>query len=369
MEIKLNNETIKAINILESHGYLAYVVGGYIRDLILNVEPHDVDLLTDATLEEVRFIFSDYKIVDYKKNSLTLGVIIDGRYLEISTFDGKNLEEDLANRDFTINAIAYSKTDGIIDPYGGINDINDKIIKTINDPIISLCKSPIRIIRAIYFSIIKEFKIDKELKDVILTRTDLLSNINPARYKKFLDVVMLSKKPSLIIEEYFEVFCYIFPHLKNTYKFNQNSKFHNLDVFEHTMKVLDFSSPNLILRYAAFFHDIEKPSCYKIDEFNDVHYYNHNILSAEYSSIKLKEFNYSKEFILRVYNLVLYHDIILDKNPIILKKFLNDFGTYDLDLFFELKKCNILGQNQILYNRLNELDEIKELTLNLSKDK
>ena len=85
MEIKLNKETIKAIDILERHGYLAYVVGGYVRDSILNVKPNDIDLVTDATLDEVRFLLSEYKIVDYKRNSLTLGVIVDGIYLEISS--------------------------------------------------------------------------------------------------------------------------------------------------------------------------------------------------------------------------------------------------------------------------------------------
>ena len=368
MEIKLNKETIKAIDILEGHGYLAYVVGGYVRDSILNVKPNDIDLVTDATLDEVRFLFSEYKIVDYKRNSLTLGVIVDGMYLEISTFDGKNLEEDLLNRDFRINAIAYSITKGIIDPLNGISDIESKIIRTCKDPIVSICKSPIRIIRAISFSINKGFKIDKELKEVILTRTDLLNTVDFKRLKKFIDGVMLSKKPSLIIEEYFEVFSVIFPSLKATYKFDQHSKWHNLDVFEHSMKVLDFTSPILILRLAAFFHDIEKPKCFTIDEYGEGHFYNHYIDSAETAKEALKKFNYSNDIINRVYKLILFHDRRLEERDIVLKRFLKDFGTNDLDLYFELKKCDCLGQNPALYNRLEILDRIRDRTIALSKE-
>ncbi len=368
MEIKLNNETLKAINILESHSYIAYVIGDYVRDSLLNIEPKNIDLVTDATLEEVRFLFNEYKIVDYKKNSLTLGIIINNVYIEISTFDGRNLNEDIDNRDFTINSIAYSPRKGIIDPLNGIKDLNDGIIRTNKDPIVSIPLSPIRIIKAISFSLNKGFTIDKDLNDVILSRADLLNSINPQKFKKFLDGVMLSKKPSLIIEKYFNIFATIFPSLRATYKFDQHSKWHHLDVFSHIMAVLDFTTPNLILRYAAFFHDIEKPKCFSIDECGEGHFYNHYIDSAETAVNELTKINYSNDIITRVERLVYFHDRRLEPREVVIKRFLHDFGTEDLDLLFELKKCDCLAQNPKMYDRMEDLDKIKELTYKMLEE-
>lgn len=368
MDIKLNKETLFVISTLERRGYLAYVVGDFVRDSLLNVIPNDMDIVTDATLSEVRNLFSEYKIVDYKKKTLSLGVIINNFYIEISTFDGKCIEEDLINRDFTINAIAYSPSTGIIDPLDGIKDLENKIIKTPKDPIVSICSSPLRILKAIELSIKKGFKIDSELNEVILSRASLLENEKPTRFKKFLDFVFESKKPSIIIETYFNVFCVIFPSLKATYKFDQHSRWHHLDVLSHILAVLDFTTNNLVLRYAAFFHDIEKPQCFSIDELGEGHFYNHYIYSAETAKYELMRLNYSKDFINRVYNLVLYHDRRLENKDIIIKRFLRDFGINDLELYFELKKCDCLGQNPKYYNRIDELDLIKERALELAKE-
>ncbi len=368
MQLKLNNETLYAINALEEKGYLAYVVGDFVRDSLLNQTPNDMDIVTDATLAEIRNLFSEYKIVDYKKKSLSLGVIINNFYIEISTFNGSTLEDDLLNRDFTINAIAYSPSKGIIDPLDGIKDLENKIIKTPKAPIVSICSSPIRILRAIYLSVKKGFKIDSELNEVINTRAGLLNNENPTRFKKFLDFVLESKKPSLIIEMYFNVFSVIFPSLKAIYKFEQHSKWHHLDVLNHTLAVLDFTTNNIVLRYAALFHDVEKPQCFTLDEYGEGHFYNHYIYSAETAKYELLRLNYSKDFVNRVYNLILYHDRRLENRDIVIKRFLKDFGTKDLDLYFELKKCDCLGQNPKYYNRLEELDLIKERAFELAKE-
>ena len=359
MDIKLNNEILKAIDILEVHGYLAYVVGGYVRDSLLNIKPSEVDIATDATLDEVRFLFSNYKIVDYKKNSLVLGVIINNIYIEIATFDGKNIDEDLLNKDFTINAIAYSPSKGIYDPLNGIKDLENKIIRTTKDAIVSISVNPFRIIKAISLSFNKKFTIDKELHDVLKSRADLLKSVNPTRFKKFLDAVLMYKKPSMIIDTYYEVFFAIIPELKACYKFDQHSKYHHLDVLSHILAVVDFTSPNLILRYAALFHDIEKPKCFSLDENGEGHFYNHYIDSAETAKDLLTKMNYSKDFINKVYKLILFHDRRLEPRDVVLKRFIADFGTEDIDLLLELKKCDCLAQNPTMYNRIDELESIK----------
>lgn len=365
MDIKLTKEINIAIDKLEESGYLCYIVGDYIKDSLLNKKTSNIDLLTDATLEEVRYLFNEYKIVDYKKDSDTLGIIINDQYIEIESFNLKTLDDALVDKNYTINALAYSPSKGLIDYFNGIEDLKNKVLRTTKDPTVVICKNPILILKSICLEINNGFKMDKDLFEIINSRADLLNTLNPKRFKKYLDQIFLSKKPSLVIEKYFNVFSTIFPALRATYKFEQHSKWHNLDVFYHTMKVLDFTSPNLILRYAAFFHDIEKPKCFSLDDFGEGHFYNHYIDSAETAKYELMRINYSKDFINRVYNLVIFHDRRLENRDVVLKRFIHDFGKTDLDLLFELKKCDCLGQNPKLYNRLEELDLIKKRTYEL----
>lgn len=366
MKIKITSSMSFVLKTLESNGYDAYIVGGYIRDSIIgDTSKSDVDILTCAKIEEIKLIFKDYKIVEYKHNKKTVGVVIDKAYFEISSYDGETLRDNLENRDFTMNSIIYNPNVGILDYFGGIEDINNKKIRTIKDPLITLCYNPIRILRAIRFEIELGFEVDSALYEEINHNSNLLNSESSKRYKKYFEQIIMLTKPSIYIRKYFNVFCTIIPALKDTYHFEQHSKWHNLDVFEHIMRVLDFTKPILILRLAAFFHDIEKPKCFTMDETGEGHFYNHYIDSAETAKFELMRFGYSNDIVNRVYNLVLFHDRRLEKREIVLDRFLKDFGTKDIDLYFDLKKADCLGQNPDLYYRIKEIDEIKEMTYKL----
>lgn len=367
MKLKLYPAVSKAMKLIEKKGYEVYIVGGAIRDELLGLSYKDVDLASNASLSELKEIFKEFKIIEYKKGH-TLGVVIDSEYMEISAYTGRSIIEDLANRDFSINSMAYHPIRGLLDPYGGQEDLKNKILKTVREPSLVLKEDAVRLLRAIRFQVVYGLSIEVNLKQLLLTEYALLEKTNPERLAKELEYILLSDGPSEYIRTYFGIFSTIFPALKATYSFQQHSKWHHLDVFEHSMKVLDTTKPDLVLRYAAFFHDIEKPRTFTIDKAGAGHFYNHYTYSAETAQRDLLRLKYPKEFIRRVYTLVLYHDRRLEKNRKVLLRFLHDFGTADLDLYFNLKKADICAQNPSLLYRLSEMEEIEALTMKIAKE-
>lgn len=361
MELKLCPAVRKAMELIENHGYEVYVVGGAIRDYLLGRPYKDLDLATNASLSELKVIFKEYKIIEYKKGH-TLGIVMDSEYTEVSAYTGYCIAEDLKNRDFSINSMAYHPLKGLLDPYGGRKDLKDKVLKTVRSPAFVMKEDPVRLLRAIRFHAVYGFSVESGLNRILLTEYAELQRVNPERLAKEIEYIFLTERPSGFIRTYFGVFSTVFPPLKATYSFQQHSKWHHLDVFEHIMAVMDATKPNLVLRYAAFFHDIEKPATFTLDQSGIGHFYNHYIHSAETAQRELSRLKYPKEFIRRVYTLVLYHDRPLEKNRRVILRFLHDFKTADLDLYFNLKKADILAQNPDLRYRLSEMEEIEVLT-------
>ena len=357
----VNPDIILAIKLLEDSGFEAYIVGGAVRDLILGYTVSDYDIVTNASLDEAIDIFKDYKTKKYISKGMTVGVKINHTYFELSSFKGNSIEEDLLYRDFSINSIAYNINIGLIDPYNGSLDLSNKIIKTVRDESIVLKEDPIRILRAIRFSSTRCLSIDNKLKESMLELKDLLNNVAKERIEKELDSIMLSNKPSIYLREYIDVYSVLFNKLSKCKNFDQKCEnWHNLDVLEHILKVIDSTKPDKVLRYAALFHDIAKPDCFTLDLNGVGHFYGHPIKSEEYAKEMLLKYSYNHNFINRVSKLVLFHDYQISNKESSILKFLYNFGTYDIDLFFNLKRADILGQTPNKYDRLYEIDIIEE---------
>ena len=351
---------------LNDNGFDAYIVGGAVRDFILDLPVSDYDIATNATLDQAIEVFKDYECKKYISKNITIGVKLNHTYFELSTFKGSTIEEDLSNRDFSVNSLAYHPSIGLIDPYHGLADLVSKRLRTIRDIDIVIKEDPIRILRAIRFYESRDLILDLDLKNYILKNASLLNEVKNERIQKEINPIFLSDKPSDYINEFKEVFFALFPPLLNCYGFDQKCpKWHNFDIFNHIMKVLDSTKCDLILRMSAFFHDMGKCDCYALNDDGVGHFYNHAVKSEEYARLYLTKYKYNKYFIDRVCHLVYYHDYPLVPKEKNVLRFIYQFGTKDLDLYLGLKRADILGQDPDLYYRLEAIDEIQAIIKSL----
>lgn len=312
------------INRLKSYGFSAYIVGGSLRDMLLGIKPCDYDIATSAKPEEVENIFKGYILSDIGRKYGTIVVRINKYDVEITTFrlEGSyeenrkpcnvvftdRIEDDLLRRDFTVNAMA-SDGEVFIDLFSGRQDIEKKIIRTVNNPDMRIKEDALRILRAVRISSKLGFKIDIELKKAIKRNRNLLYNLSKERIKQEIEKILLSDRPSVAFRtmQELDILEIVLQDLYKCIDFDQENPHHSMDLFNHTLCVVDNVDKNIALRYAALFHDIGKIYTKRYDENHIAHYYNHEIKSAEIAQRVLTEFNVSNEIKKRVNILITEH--------------------------------------------------------------
>lgn len=312
------------INRLKSYGFSAYIVGGSLRDMLLGIKPCDYDIATSAKPEEVENIFKGYILSDIGRKYGTIVVRINKYDVEITTFrlEGSyeenrkpcnvvftdRIEDDLLRRDFTVNAMA-SDGEVFIDLFLGRQDIEKKIIRTVNNPDMRIKEDALRILRAVRISSKLGFEIDIELKKAIKRNRNLLYNLSKERIKQEIEKILLSDRPSVAFRtmQELDILEIVLQDLYKCIDFDQENPHHSMDLFNHTLCVVDNVDKNIALRYAALFHDIGKIYTKSYDENHIAHYYNHEIKSAEIAQRVLTEFNVSNEIKKRVNILITEH--------------------------------------------------------------
>lgn len=360
MIIKLPNEVEYILSKIESNNFQAYVVGGALRDTILNKTPSDFDIATNASIEQIQEIFKDEKIIETGLKHGTVTLRIHHQNYEITSFrgyDNNSLKEDLAKRDFTINALAYSLKDGLVDLFSCVDDIKNKTLRLVNENEQLILDDPLRILRGIRFIARYNLKITSQTKAIFNKHRKLLNNVSKERINVELNSILLSNSPSKIIEEYFEIFKVLVPPLKAMKGFKQNNPYHYLDVLEHTFKVLDNVPNDLSLRLAALFHDIGKPNTYQEKDGID-HFYGHYHESVIITLPILQELKYDNKTIDEVINLIEYHDLELSCAKTI-KKLLNKIDVPLFMKLLDLKAADIKGQSPKYLNRLDDIEKIR----------
>ena len=358
-KIKLPNE-VKDIMDYISKTNEVFLVGGAVRDIYLGNEVKDYDLTTNMDLELIKKKYPNF-IIMRENNHRNTGIIrLDNIDIEISTFRGDNIKEDIFNRDFTINSLIIDKDGNIIDYYNGINDINNKQIKLIKDNGDAFIVDPLRILRAIRLSIKLGFNIDNNTKEQMIMKKDLLKTVDYQRIYKELIFILMSDKPSIYIDEYKEIFFSIIPELKETYGFNQcNTYWHNLDVYYHILTALDNTPKILNLRLATLFHDIGKPNTFTLDDNNIGHFYEHYRVSTDIFEKYANLFKINHDDKKLIKDLIFYHDMNLSTKKNKIKRWYQIFGD-NIYLLFLIKKADILAQNpELINNRLNELKRLE----------
>ena len=248
-----------AIDRLKGAGYPVYIVGGAVRDFLLGLTPHDFDLATSASEEEIQELFHDCHFTN--KNGLkhnTVSILVKKEMIEITSFrhtpfEEANIDNDLRHRDLTINAMAY---DGeIYDPLGGKKDIEEKRISMGDDPQRIIVEDPLRILRALRFHVMLGFSIESETKKAMKSLAPLLRQVAEERILNELKTILIADDILDILLEYHEVFCAIFPDLAPTVYFDQHTHWHAHDLYEHIAHVVANVSPKFTLRLAALLHD------------------------------------------------------------------------------------------------------------------
>lgn len=372
----------RIINSLEDSGYEAYIVGGSVRDILIGREPHDYDINTSALPEEIMEVFKEYKTLEIGKKFGTIVVVQNEGIVEVTTFrsdgeyvDGRRPEEvyfskelidDLSRRDFTINAMAYNKKIGLIDYFDGRGYLKHKLIKTVGDPQKRFKEDYLRVIRAVRFATELEFFIEDETYKACKKYAKGLSHISIERVRDEFFKILLSKHPSYGIRllKDTEILDIILPEIVESIGFNQHNLHHNKDVFEHTLAVLDNTSPILHLRLAALFHDIGKPKTFILDDDGIGHFYGHDKIGANMAKEILKRWKAPNELIEKVYILIdkhmTQHDNFKDKG---LKRLIAKVGEKEIFTLLELQKADMLCSNEnasieVLLDREDKIEDI-----------
>lgn len=364
-----NDETLKILKRIEDSGYKAYLVGGYIRDIILDrkTEPIDVDIATDAKPEVLLSIFN--KVIPTGIKHGTVTVIGEKNKYEITTFrideqyyDLRHPEKvqyvsdihlDLARRDFTINAMAFNPfTKELVDDFGGIEDIQRRIIRTVGDATTRFKEDALRMLRAVRFSANLMFEIEEDTLRQIKKNCALLENISRERIREEFNRLLLSDKPSFGIEllRQTNILTYMIPELVRCYGEYQND-FHQHDVYYHLLYSCDAAPKDIILRIAALFHDIGKPisleEC-KNKGIKENVFYNHEVYSEEITKNFLTIYRYSKSEINTITKLVRYHMFHYTPNWTdgAVRRFVAKVGEDLIPLLFSLRVADRIGNGK-----------------------
>jgi len=373
-KISINNFSkieIEILNKLNKYGK-GYIVGGAIRDILLGLKPKDVDFATNLPYETLKTLFSEYTPKETGKSFGVLRIRINDIDYEIAKFRediyGKEekvtfvdeIKNDLVRRDFTINAMAYNETEGIIDLYNGQKDIENKVINFVRNAEERIIEDPLRTLRAFRFMSKLNFSLSKNTIEAIKNQKSLLKNIPEERITIEFSKLLLGEniKNTLILMKDTGVLEIIIPEIKATYNFNQCNPHHNLDLFSHIINVVSRVPADLELRYSALLHDIAKPIVQTFDEKGIAHYKTHEIVGADMArdiltrmKLPVKLINTVVEIIKK--HMILYKDVT-DKK---FNKLLSEMGYNNLWRLIEHSIADNSSKNNEVVSTENDFHE------------
>jgi tRNA nucleotidyltransferase (CCA-adding enzyme) len=324
------------LDTLTESGYEAYIVGGCVRDFLLGRTPSDFDVTTSATPAQTIEAFKGFQVIETGLKHGTVTVLVDSHQVEVTTYrvdgaysDGRHpdsveytssLKDDLSRRDFTINAMAYNRTEGIVDEFNGVMDLNNRVIRCVGDPKLRFSEDALRILRAIRFSSQLSFSIDKDTSYVVHSYRDSLQRVSKERINAELNKLLLGDNVYSVLMEYSDVMATIIPEVSDCIGFNQRSRYHKYSVWEHMAVSVANAPEYLDVRLAMLLHDVAKPATFTLDEEGHGHFTHHAYVGADTVRKVLRDLKYDNETVRRVTALVYHHD--------------DDFYTE-----YEVKKC------------------------------
>lgn len=384
--IDIPENVIKIGNILNKNEFQAFVVGGAVRDLLLHKPIHDWDIASNATPKEVIEIFKAEKIktIPTGEQYGTITIHLNGEDYEVTTFRqdanyedfrrptavsfSKSIEEDLSRRDFTINSLAINlKTGDLIDPFGGQNDLKEKIIRAVGRPFERFKEDALRLMRAIRFATRFGFEIDEDTKRAIKRNAERLRYVSNERIKAELDGILLSPKPSVGFQLLHDLglLKIILPEVDILDTVPQQSPWHHKNVFGHTMDVVDASPARLDVRWATLLHDTGKLEARTRDEAGRDRFIGHDRISAEIADKVLRRLKFDNASRAKIVKLIFLHQAEPLKRHK-MKAFIRHLGVENLEDWKAMRVADITAHKpekvehgmQIHGERVAVLDDI-----------
>lgn len=374
MKIQLPEKVNMIINRLQEHGYEAYAVGGCVRDSILGRVPDDWDITTSATPLETKALFQ--RTFDTGIEHGTITVLIDKDAFEVTTYrvDGEYednrhpkevtftrcLKEDLLRRDFTINAMAYNESEGLVDIFGGIQDLQNGVIRCVGNAEERFGEDALRILRAVRFAAQLDFDIEEGTRKGIIKLAPTLANISAERVQVELIKLLISPKTDLLRTAYeLGITKVILPELDEMMATTQENIHHMYTVGEHTLKAIKMIRADKVLRLTMLLHDIAKPQMKTMDESGQAHFKMHDVKGVEMAKMILRRLKFDNDTIGKVTKLVRYHDYRIPAEPQKVRRAMNKIGEELFPLYLEVRKADTLAQSE--YLREEKLQNIVEV--------
>lgn len=373
MNIQIPSKVDYILNTLMQHGHQAYIVGGCVRDVILGKEPGDWDITTSATPYQVKEVFP--RTIDTGIQHGTVTVMMDRAGYEVTTYriDGEyednrhpkkvdftpNLSEDLARRDFTINAMAYNHRDGLIDMHNGYTDLQDQVIRCVGNPSERFDEDALRILRGVRFSAQLGFDIHRDTKQAIEEKVANLCNISAERIRVELDKLITSSNPDRLLVAYnLGITKVILPEWDVMMGTKQNNPHHSYSVGIHTLKAIEYIEQDSILRWTMLLHDVAKPFMRTTSKEGIDHFIGHEEEGAILANKILRRLKFDNDTIHIVTKLVQWHDVNLATTAAGMRRQINRIGIDIMPMLFLVKRADISAQNPITI--LEKLEKIKK---------
>ena len=361
---------------LEQAGFACYIVGGAVRDWLAGGKPHDYDLCTAATPEQTERIFSDLHVIETGLKHGTVTIVMDGEPIEITTFrtegaysDGRrpdsvafvtDITQDLARRDFTVNAMAWSPRRGLCDPFGGKEDLARKHIRCVGDAETRFQEDALRILRALRFASTRGYEIEAQTAQALRDNRHRLTHVSAERITAELLQIVSGAYAGAVCMEFAEIFAEILPEIAPMMGFQQCNPHHKYDVWEHSVRAMESIRPEPLLRLTMLFHDAGKPGTFSMDERGIGHFYGHPAVSYDIAQQAVKHLRLPVQQEQKLLYLVRHHDTPLGCTLRSVRRKLAVHGEEIYRSLLAVKKADCIGQGTAPQN-LTELLQTEAL--------
>ena len=391
---------LRVLGVLEGAGLEAWIVGGWVRDALLGAPNHDIDVCCSGLWQESARALraSGIDVVESGTKFGGITAVVDGERIEVTTYrldgfytDGRHpesveraasVEEDLARRDFTVNAMAWHPARGLLDCFDGAGDLERREIRAVGEPRRCFEEDALRMLRAVRFACRLDFTIEPATAAALASCAPLLDAVARERVGWELEGILATGRAGDALVRYPKIMCAAIPEFALCRGFDQHSRYHVYDVYEHTARVLSVAgeealgrsavaAPSLALMWAALLHDIEKPSCFTLDERGNGHFYGHPELSAKTARVVMERLSCPKELVRDACLLIRYHDRPLEAERRSLLRMMSRLAGAGVDTIrlmnelFDLKRADTFGKAPSCFYYVEEIERMREMVREL----